>query len=42
MKLVIKADKNVKYGTMAELMDALQAMKINRFHLITELKVEEG
>jgi len=42
LKLVIKADKNVKYGTMADLMDALQAMKINRFHLITELKVEEG
>lgn len=42
MKLVIKADKNVKYGTMADLMDALQAMKINRFHLITELKMDQG
>lgn len=42
LKLVIKADKNVKYGTMAELMDALQAMKFNRFHLITELKLDQG
>jgi len=42
LKLVIKADKNVKYGTMADLMDALQAMKINRFHLITELKLDQG
>ena len=42
MKLVIKADKNVKYGTMADLMDALQDMKINRFHLITELKLDQG
>jgi len=37
MRLVIKADRDVRYGTMAAIMDALQEMNIVQFHLVTEL-----
>lgn len=40
MRLVIKADRNVRYGTMASIMDALQKEKIVQFHLVTELDTE--
>ena len=38
--IVIKADKNVSYGTIASVMDALQSLKINQFHLVTEMEME--
>jgi biopolymer transport protein ExbD len=37
MRLVIKADRDVRYGTMAAIMEALQQMDIIQFHLVTEL-----
>jgi biopolymer transport protein ExbD len=37
MRLVIKADRDVRYGTMAAIMEALQQMDIVQFHLVTEL-----
>ncbi len=36
--IIIKADKDVSYGTMASVMDALQDLKINQFNLMTEMK----
>jgi biopolymer transport protein ExbD len=38
--LIIKADKDVTYGTMAALMDALQGISINKFSLVTEMEME--
>jgi biopolymer transport protein ExbD len=38
--LIIKADKEVTYGTMAALMEALQGININKFSLVTEMEVE--
>ena len=40
MRLVIKADRDVRYGTMASIMEALQQMDIVQFHLVTELDTE--
>ncbi len=37
MRLVIKADRDVRYGTMAAIMEALQEMDIIQFHLVTDL-----
>jgi biopolymer transport protein ExbD len=39
--IVIKADKNASYGAMASVMEALQSLKINQFHLVTELEVDK-
>jgi biopolymer transport protein ExbD len=40
--LVIKADKDVRYGTMNSIMNALQDIKISKFSLVTEMeKVSE-
>jgi biopolymer transport protein ExbD len=39
--LIIKADKEVTYGTMSTLMDALQGININKFSLVTEMEMEE-
>lgn len=39
--LVIKADKDVSYGTMNSIMDALQTMKISKFSLVTEMEMEK-
>lgn len=38
--LIIKADKEVTYGAMAALMEALQGININKFSLVTEMEVE--
>lgn len=38
--LIIKADKEVTYGTMSALMEALQGININKFSLVTEMEVE--
>jgi biopolymer transport protein ExbD len=39
--VVIKADKNSSYGAMADIMQALQSLKISQFHLVTEMEVEK-
>lgn len=39
--LIIKADEDVTYGTMATLMEALQGININKFSLVTEMETEE-
>lgn len=39
--LIIKADEDVTYGTMATLMDALQGININKFSLVTEMETEQ-
>jgi len=39
--LVIKADKEVSYGTMSSIMDALQNIKISKFSLVTEMEMEK-
>ena len=38
--IVIKADKDVSYGTMASVMDALQSLKINQFHLVMTMMIQ--
>ena len=40
--VVIKADKNVSYGTMNSIMEALQKIKISKFSLVTEMEMEKG
>ncbi len=40
MRLVIKADRDVRFGTMSSIMDALQQMDIVQFHLVTEFDSE--
>jgi len=40
--VVIKADKDVSYGTMNSIMDALQKIKISKFSLVTEMEMEKG
>jgi biopolymer transport protein ExbD len=40
MRLVIKADRDVRFGTMSAIMDALQQMDIVQFHLVTEFDSE--
>jgi biopolymer transport protein ExbD len=39
--VVIKADKDVSYGTMSSIMDALQGIKISKFSLVTEMEMEK-
>ena len=39
--VVIKADKEVSYGTMSSIMDALQDIKISKFSLVTEMEMEK-
>ncbi len=39
--LIIKADEDVTYGTMATLMEALQGININKFSLVTEMETEK-
>ena len=41
LPLIIKADKDVSYGSMAELMDALQGIQIIKFSLVTEMEMEK-
>ncbi len=38
---VIKADKEVSYGTMNSIMNALQEIKISKFSLVTEMEMEK-
>ena len=38
--IIIKADREASYGAMASIMDALQDLKINQFHLVTEMEQE--
>jgi len=40
--VVIKADKEINYGTMDSIMKALQQIKINKFSLVTEMEMEKG
>jgi biopolymer transport protein ExbD len=40
--VVIKADKDVNYGTMDSIMKALQEIKISKFSLVTEMEMEKG
>jgi biopolymer transport protein ExbD len=39
--VVIKADKDVRYGTMNSIMNALQEIKISKFSLVTEMEMEK-
>lgn len=39
--VVIKADKDVSYGTMNSIMNALQNIKISKMSLVTEMEVEK-
>ena len=39
--VVIKADKDVSYGTMNSIMNALQKIKISKFSLVTEMEMEK-
>lgn len=39
--LIIKADKDVSYGSISTLMDALQGININKFSLVTEMETEK-
>ncbi len=39
--VVIKADKDVSYGTMNSIMNALQEIKISKFSLVTEMEMEK-
>jgi biopolymer transport protein ExbD len=38
--ILIKADKNSKYGTMREVMNALQDANIDHFSMMTEMKTD--
>lgn len=40
LRTVIRGDKNVSYGTMEDIMDILQKIKITRFSLVTELETK--
>ena len=40
--VVIKADKDINYGTMDNIMKALQEIKISKFSLVTEMEMEKG
>jgi biopolymer transport protein ExbD len=39
--IIIKADKNASYGAMADIMQALQSLKISQFDLVTEMEMEK-
>lgn len=36
--VIVKADKNARYGTIKKIMDALQDINIDRFSLMTEIR----
>ena len=38
--ILIKADRNSKFGTMREVMNTLQDLKIDHFSLMTEMKTD--
>ena len=38
--MVIKADKDVKFGTMQKIMDTMVDSYLSRFQIVTELKSE--
>jgi biopolymer transport protein ExbD len=38
--LIIKADKNVKFGTMQEIMKSLQSFNLRTFQIVTEFEAE--
>jgi len=38
--LIIKADKNVKFGTMQDIMDALSSFNLRTFQVVTEFETE--
>lgn len=40
--VVIKADKDINYGTMDNIIKALQEIKISKFSLVTEMEMEKG
>jgi biopolymer transport protein ExbD len=39
--VIVKADKNARYGTIKKIMDTLQDININRFSLMTEIERRE-
>jgi len=39
--VVIKADKDISFGTMNSIMNALQDIKISKFSLVTEMEMEK-
>lgn len=39
--VVVKADRNVPYDIMAQIMDMMNATHTNRFNLVTDLETEE-
>ena len=40
LRTVVRGDKNVPYGSVEDVMDILQKIKITRFSLVTELESE--
>ena len=40
--VVVKADRDVPYGIMADIMDAMQANNARTFSLVTDLELAEG
>jgi biopolymer transport protein ExbD len=42
LRMAIRADKNVQYGVMADVMKILQETNTTRFNLVTELETEGG
>ncbi len=42
LRTVIKADKDVEYGPISDVIDILGATKITRFNLVTELERDAG
>jgi biopolymer transport protein ExbD len=40
--VIVKADKEARYGTIKKIMDTLQDININRFSLMTEIKRGEA
>ena len=41
-RVIVKGDKNADFGFIADIMDALQESKTNRFNLMTELKTDRS
>jgi biopolymer transport protein ExbD len=39
--LIVKADKNTKYGTMQKIMDSLKEFNLRTFQIVTEFESEE-
>ena len=40
--LIIKADRNVKFGTMQKIMESLQSFQLRTFQVVTEFESEEA